>query len=79
MRGAQEKAKKTLFIQLILENIWNVYETIVTRKDKAMADKIIENLNLQILPRDLKQSDPKGILGTVMNKWLPLSRAILGK
>ena len=78
MRGAQEKAKKTLFVQLVLENIWNVYEAIITRKDKSMTENIIEHLNLKVLPRDLKQSDCKAVLMTVMAQWLPLSKATLG-
>lgn len=32
MKGAQEKAKKCLFVQLVLENLWAVYDTIVIRK-----------------------------------------------
>ena len=32
MLGAQEKAKKPLFVQLILENIWSMYDTICVRK-----------------------------------------------
>ena len=32
MKGAQEKAKKPLFVQFILDNIWAVYEAIVVRK-----------------------------------------------
>jgi len=32
MKGAQEKAKKPLFVQMVLENLWSVYDTIVTRK-----------------------------------------------
>lgn len=32
MKGAQEKAKKPLFVQLVLENLWAVYENIVVRK-----------------------------------------------
>lgn len=33
-KGAQEKAKKPMFVQFILENIWNLYEVIAIRKDK---------------------------------------------
>lgn len=33
MKGAQEKAKKPMFVQFILENIWSVYDLIVIRKD----------------------------------------------
>lgn len=32
--GAQEKAKKPMFVQFILDNIWNIYETILVRKDR---------------------------------------------
>lgn len=32
MRGAQEKAKKPLFVQMVLENLWSVYENIAVRK-----------------------------------------------
>ena len=32
MKGAQEKAKKPLFVQFVLENLWSVYDTVVVRK-----------------------------------------------
>jgi len=32
MKGAQEKAKKPLFVQLILENIWTIYDAVAIRK-----------------------------------------------
>jgi ribosome assembly protein 1 len=35
MKGAQEKAKKPLFVQLILENIWAVYDAIAVRKVRS--------------------------------------------
>ena len=38
------KAKKPLFVQLILENIWAVYDTAVERKDKEKLCKIVESL-----------------------------------
>jgi len=31
-KGAQEKARKPVFVQLILENLWSVYEAILVRK-----------------------------------------------
>lgn len=36
MKGAQEKAKKPLFVQLVLENIWSLYDTICVRKVSFM-------------------------------------------
>jgi ribosome assembly protein 1 len=32
MKGAQEKAKKPMFVQFVLENLWAVYDTVVVRK-----------------------------------------------
>jgi ribosome assembly protein 1 len=32
MKGAQERAKKPLFVQFVLENLWAVYDTVVIRK-----------------------------------------------
>ncbi|XP_035706674.1 elongation factor-like GTPase 1 isoform X2 [Folsomia candida] len=77
MKGAQEKAKKPLFVQLVLENIWAMYEAVAVRKDKEMVLKIVNNLNLQIHPRELKPTDPKLVLYAIMIKWLPLSTALL--
>lgn len=34
VKGAQEKAKKPLFVQFVLENIWNLYDLVLVRKDK---------------------------------------------
>lgn len=32
MKGAQEKAKKPIFVQMILENIWLIYDVIMNQK-----------------------------------------------
>ncbi len=75
--GAQEKAKKPLFVQIVLENLWSVYDSIAVRKDKIMTEKIVQNLQLKITPRDLKHSDPKVQIQAILSKWLPLSDTIL--
>lgn len=31
-KGAQEKAKKPIFVQMILENIWLIYDVIIKQK-----------------------------------------------
>lgn len=77
--GAQEKAKKPLFVQVVLENLWSVYDSVVIRKDKIMTEKIVQNLQLQINPRDLKHSDPKVQIHAILSKWLPLSDTVLRK
>ncbi|KYN37334.1 Elongation factor Tu GTP-binding domain-containing protein 1 [Trachymyrmex septentrionalis] len=77
MKGAQEKAKKPLFVQLILDNIWVLYETIVIRKDKDKLPTIAEKLNIKLTTRDLRHTDPKAQLQAVCSQWLPLAQNCL--
>lgn len=77
MKGAQEKAKKPLFVQLILENIWALYETIVIRKDKSKLPSISEKLNIKLTTRDLRHTDPKIQIHAVCSQWLPLAKACI--
>ncbi|XP_054286196.1 elongation factor-like GTPase 1 isoform X2 [Macrosteles quadrilineatus] len=76
-KGAQEKAKKPLFVQLVLENIWAVYENIVVRKDKDKLVKMAESLNVKMAARDLRHTDSKVQLQAFCSQWLPLAHAVL--
>ncbi|XP_067827713.1 elongation factor-like GTPase 1 [Heptranchias perlo] len=77
MKGAQLKGKKPLFVQLVLENIWSLYEAVVVRRDKEKIDKIVNSLGLTILPRDSRHTDPKVHLNAICTQWLPISQAVL--
>lgn len=77
--GAQEKARKPLFVQIILENLWSIYESIFFRKDKLMTEKIVKSLQLKMNPRDLRHSDPKLQVQAILSKWLPLSDTVLSE
>lgn len=77
LKGAQEKAKKPLFVQLILDNVWSLYETIVIRKDKDKIPSIAEKLNIKLTTRDLRHTDPKAQLQAVCSQWLPLAQACI--
>lgn len=79
MRGAQANAKKPLFVQLILQNLWSVYETIVERRDHEMLQKIVSSLKIQVNKRDLCHSDSKIQLKALFGQWLPLHEAVLAK
>lgn len=76
-KGAQEKAKKPLFVQLILESIWIMYDTVVIRKDKEKIGSMVEKLGVRLTTRDLRHTDPKSQLQAICNQWLPLARACL--
>ncbi|GAB6018975.1 Elongation factor-like GTPase 1 [Chamberlinius hualienensis] len=40
MKGAQNKAKKCLFVQFVLDNLWAAYESIILNRDKERVAKI---------------------------------------
>lgn len=77
MKGAQEKAKKPLFVQVILDNLWNVYETIVLRNEKDKVPVICEKLGIKLTTRDLRHTDSRIQLQSLMVQWLPLSNTVL--
>lgn len=77
MKGAQEKAKKPMFVQFILENIWNLYEVIAIRKDKEKIPAIVEKLGVKLTARDLRQTDMRVYIQTIFSQWLPIERTLL--
>ncbi|GBP64971.1 Elongation factor-like GTPase 1 [Eumeta japonica] len=77
MKGAQEKAKKPLFVQVILDNLWNVYETVVMRNEKEKVPVICEKLGIKLTTRDLRHTDKRLQLQAIMMQWLPLSQTVL--
>ncbi|XP_063508893.1 elongation factor-like GTPase 1 isoform X2 [Pongo pygmaeus] len=76
MKGDQAKGKKPLFVQLILENIWSLYDAVL-KKDKDKIDKIVTSLGLKIGAREARHSDPKVQINAICNQWLPISHAVL--
>ncbi|KAJ8271563.1 hypothetical protein COCON_G00104220 [Conger conger] len=77
MKGAQAKGKKPLFVQLVLDNIWNLYEAVVIRRDKEKVEKMVASLGLKVASRDTRHSDPKVLLSAICSQWLPVSHAVL--
>ncbi|VVC31802.1 Hypothetical protein CINCED_3A025452 [Cinara cedri] len=78
MKGAQEKAKKPIFVQMILENIWLIYDVIINQKDKERLLKISESMNVTLFARDLRQTDTRILLQSFLSQWIPLSISVLG-
>lgn len=75
------RALKPMFVQLVLDNIWAVYEATTGgnkgKGDPAMVGKITKSLSLTIQPHVLRSRDPRAIMTTLFSAWLPLSTAIL--
>ncbi|XP_053128310.1 elongation factor-like GTPase 1 isoform X2 [Hemicordylus capensis] len=76
MKGDQSKGKKPLFVQLVLDNIWSLYEA-VTKKDKEKIDKIVSSLGLTIGARESRHADAKVQINAICSQWLPISEAVL--
>ncbi|XP_010132057.1 PREDICTED: elongation factor Tu GTP-binding domain-containing protein 1 isoform X2 [Buceros rhinoceros silvestris] len=76
MKGDQSKGKKPLFVQLVLDNIWSLYEAVMKR-DKEKIEKIVTSLGLKIGARESRHTDPKVQLNAICSQWLPISDAVL--
>ncbi|TGZ83212.1 ribosome biogenesis protein [Ascodesmis nigricans] len=71
---------KPMFVQLVLNNIWAVYQCTVIEKDPERIEKIAKVLNVKVLPRDLKSKDPhsaRSLMSSIFMQWIPLSTAVL--
>uniref|UniRef100_A0A673T251 Elongation factor-like GTPase 1 n=1 Tax=Suricata suricatta TaxID=37032 RepID=A0A673T251_SURSU len=77
MKADQAKGKKPLFVQLILENIWSLYDAVLKR-DKEKIDKIVTSLGLKLGAREARHADPKVQINAICSQWLPVSQAVLG-
>ncbi|XKL67522.1 hypothetical protein PGB90_003013 [Kerria lacca] len=77
MKGAQENIKKPLFVQLILENIWLMYDTVIVKQDKEKTTQIIKSLNVEVNPQLLLFKDAFSTLRGIFGSWLNLSECIL--
>ncbi|KAL8049066.1 hypothetical protein ABFS82_07G113900 [Erythranthe guttata] len=73
--GNTSKARP-MFVQLILEPIWSVYQATL-EGDRGLLEKVIKSFNLSVPPRELQNKDPKAVLQSVMSRWLPLSDTML--
>ncbi|CAL9738522.1 ribosome assembly protein 1 [Monosporozyma servazzii] len=77
-KSLKGRSLKPLFVTLILDNIWKIYQNVVIDgRNLEFIEKITKALNVQLLPRDLRSKDDKQLLKTIMGQWLPVSTAVL--
>ncbi|KAH6875798.1 elongation factor 2 [Alternaria rosae] len=72
---------KPMFVQLVLDNIWAVYEATTGgnngKGDPALVEKITKSLNLNLPAHIMRSRDPRALLMALFAAWLPLSTALL--
>ncbi|KAI0971857.1 P-loop containing nucleoside triphosphate hydrolase protein [Xylaria arbuscula] len=72
---------KPMFVQLVLEQVWAVYQATMGgdtgKVDPVMLEKITKSLNIKIPPQIARSRDPRLLMTTVFSSWLPLSTALL--
>ncbi|KAE9604556.1 putative protein-synthesizing GTPase [Lupinus albus] len=69
------KVAKPMFVQFVLEPLWQVYQGAL--EGKGLVEKVVKAFNLSIPARELQNKDPKVVLQAIMSRWLPLSDAVL--
>ncbi|KAK7516443.1 P-loop containing nucleoside triphosphate hydrolase protein [Phyllosticta citriasiana] len=75
------RSLKPIFVQLVLEQIWAVYEATTGgdkgKGDPALLEKITKGLGINLPPHVLRAHDPRALLTAIFAAWLPLSTAVL--
>lgn len=69
---------KLMFVGLVLEQIWAVYQNCIIDRNEEKLEKIIDRLGAKVGPRDMRSKDYKGLLNVIMSQWIPISHAVLG-
>ncbi|KAI1505420.1 P-loop containing nucleoside triphosphate hydrolase protein [Biscogniauxia marginata] len=72
---------KPMFVQLVLEQVWAVYQATTGgdngKGDPILLEKITKSLNITIPPHIARSRDTRLLLTTVFSSWIPLSTALL--
>ncbi|XP_055637619.1 elongation factor-like GTPase 1 [Toxorhynchites rutilus septentrionalis] len=75
-RGALDKGRKPLFVQLVLDNLWSIYD-LVENRDVEKLKSVSEKLGVTQVPRDLKHADMRVPIKNLLSQWLPMERYLL--
>lgn len=70
---------KPMFVQLILDPIWKVYECIMKIGSEEKLLSMVKRIDVQLTPKDLSSltSNPRFTLQAVMSSWIPLEVTVL--
>ncbi|KAJ1335176.1 ribosome assembly protein 1 [Microdochium nivale] len=72
---------KPMFVQLVLEQVWAIYQASVGgdsgRGDPVLLEKITKSLGISVPPHVARSKDTRLMMTTLFASWLPLSTALL--
>ncbi|ETN45047.1 uncharacterized protein HMPREF1541_09923 [Cyphellophora europaea CBS 101466] len=74
------RSLKPIFVQLVLEPLWTVYEATIGingRGDPSLLEKVTKSLSINLPPHIMRSRDTKAVLQALFAQWLPLSTALL--
>ncbi|KAL7064516.1 hypothetical protein AAHC03_04652 [Spirometra sp. Aus1] len=73
---ARAKGKKPVFVQLIIDQLFAVYKTLILDENLEKAPQIADKLGIQLEPRLLRSTDGRLVLRSILSTWLPLGPSI---
>jgi ribosome assembly protein 1 len=76
-RYTQDSKAKPMFVAMVLDPIWQLYEVTVLEQDLDKAAKMVKRLGLEVPPRELNPKDARGTASAIFRRWLPLAPAVL--
>ncbi|KAL1891914.1 Cytoplasmic GTPase/eEF2-like protein (ribosomal biogenesis) [Ceratocystis pirilliformis] len=75
------RSLKPMFVQLVLEPIWTVYNATMGgdhgKGDPELLEKVLKSLSITLPNHILRSRDPRMCLTSVFASWLPISVAVL--
>ena len=75
---ASEEHKKPMFVQMVLDPIWQSYQILDLNENHAKAVLNMSNkLGIGIQEKDIQRQEPAKMLQVLLSRWLPLCDSIM--
>ncbi|TGZ62626.1 hypothetical protein CRM22_007307 [Opisthorchis felineus] len=75
--GAHKSRKKPVFVQLVLEPLWQTYQKLVIDDCPKDVSTMASKLGVQLDARAIRNTDSRGVLRALLMAWLPLGHNLL--
>ncbi|KER22222.1 hypothetical protein T265_14913, partial [Opisthorchis viverrini] len=75
--GAHKNRKKPVFVQLVLEPLWQTYQKLVIDDCPKDVSAMASKLGVQLDARAIRNTDSRGVLRALLMAWLPLGHNLL--